>query len=284
VLHYLKNEYPDTVSLPNPAYAQLMDGCARWCYFLRNFTWAKADYLSPDTDSDADLVYYAPAANWLVKRSASYGFAVKGGHNCEPHNHNDVGSFILAKNGHQLLTDLGSGLYTRQYFTHERYTYISCGSHGHSVPYFGTDADRSERGFFYGYQKDGSEYRARDVSFDPDSMTFTMDIAPAYGESFVHRVRRSFVLVEDGFTLQDVFEVDTGIPVTERIVSLSPFTVGEGYATTDLVTLTFAPSLYQVSTSTGDFSPQCPVYFLDLRLRDGVTEFEMRATIRDESV
>jgi hypothetical protein len=256
---------------------EMMDACGRWCTLLRSFTWLKAEYLTPASEAAEEMVYYAPSVHWLVKRGKVYSFAAKGGHNCEPHNQHDIGSFILAKNGHQILTDPGSGVYTRQYFSGPRYTYVSCGSHGHSVPYFGTDEDRAEKGFFYGYQKDGKQFCARDVAFEGD--TFTLDIGPAYGEAFVRRVTRTFILGEHGFTLRDEFDVDGGIPITERLVSLTPFEVGEGCAVTDLATLTYDPALYEVSTSVGDFRPETPVYFLDLRLREGVTAFEVTVTV-----
>ena len=278
VLHYLKNEYPDEVTVPDPAYMELMDGCGRWCTTLRSFTWLKEEYLTSAADAASETVYYAPSVSWLVKRGQAYSFAAKGGHNSEPHNHHDVGSFILAKDGRQLLTDPGSGVYTRQYFTPAlRYDGVACGSRGHSVPFFGTDADRAEKGKHYGYQKDGKQFRATDVVFDGD--TFAMDIAPAYGETFVRKLLRTFTLGETGFTLRDEFDTDAGIPVTERLVSLSPFTVEAGKAVTDLATLTFDPALYEVSTSVGDFRPNCPVYFLDLRLKEGVTVFSVTVTV-----
>ena len=277
VLHYLKDEYPDTVVVPDPAYMEMMDACGRWCTLLRSFTWLKAEYLTPASEAAEEMVYYAPSVHWLVKRGKVYSFAAKGGHNAEPHNQHDIGSFILAKNGHQILTDPGSGVYTRQYFSGPRYTYVSCGSHGHSVPYFGTDADRAEKGFFYGYQKNGKQFCAVDAVFEGD--TFTLDIAPAYGEAFVRRVTRTFTLTENGFTLRDEFDVDGGIPITERLVSLTPFEIGEGMATTDLATLVYDPELYEVSTSVGDFRPDTPVYFLDLKLREGVTAFSVTVTV-----
>jgi hypothetical protein len=237
----------------------------------------REEYLGVREDGVADMTYYAPSVSWLIKRSATYSFAAKGGHNSEPHNHHDVGSFILAKDGRQILTDPGGGVYSRQYFSGPRYTFVSCGSHGHSVPYFGTDADRAERGFFYGYQKDGKQFRARDAAFEGN--TLTMDIGPAYGEEFVRRVTRTFTLGENGFTLRDEFDVDGGIPITERLVSLTPFEVREGRAVTDLATLTYDPALYEVSTSVGDFRPETPVYFLDLRLREGGRVFDVTVTV-----
>ena len=277
ILHYLKDEYPDTVEVPDPAYMEMMDACGRWCTLLRSFTWLKAAYLTPAAEASGEMTYFAPSVSWLVKRGKVYSFAAKGGHNAEPHNQHDIGSFILAKDGHQILTDPGSGVYTRQYFSGPRYTFVACGSHGHSVPYFGTHADRAEKGFFYGYQKDGKQFCARDVVFEGD--TFSLDIAPAYGEAFVRSVKRVFTFGEQGFTLRDEFDVESGIPVTERLVSLTPFEIGEGVATTDLATLVYDPDLYEVTTSVGDFRPETPVYFLDLKLKEGVTAFEVKVTV-----
>ena len=278
ILHYLKNEYPDDVIIPDPAYSELMDACGRWCTFLRSFTWMKTEYLDPAADAKTDMTYFAPSVSWLIKRGEVYSFAAKGGHNAEPHNQHDVGSFILAKDGRQLLTDPGGGVYTRQYFTPAvRYDGVACGSRGHSVPFFGTDEDRTEKGKHYGYQKDGKQFYATDVAFTGD--TFTMDIGPAYGEAFVRKVLRTFTFGEHGFTLRDEFDVDAGIPVTDRLVSLSPFTVEKGKAVTDLATLTFDPALYDVFTSVGDFRPDTPVYFLDLTLKAGVTVCEVEITV-----
>ena len=278
ILHYLKKEYPDEVVVPDPAYSELMDACGRWCTFLRSFTWMDEAYLEESRSGVSAMTYYASSVSWLVKRGDVYSFAAKGGHNAEPHNQHDVGSFILAKDGRQLLTDPGGGVYTRQYFTPAvRYDGVACGSRGHSVPFFGTEEDRTEKGKHYGYQKDGKQFAARDVAFTGE--TFTMDIGPAYGEEFVRKVLRTFTFGESGFTLRDEFDVDAGIPITDRFVALTPFTIGEGTATADLATLTFDPAKYEVSTSVGDFRPECPVYFLDLKLKEGVTVCEVEVTV-----
>ena len=279
VLHYLKQEYPKDVVLPDPSYSELMDGCGRWCTFLRTFPWLREEYLHPTAEATADMTYFAPSVHWLIKRGERYSFAAKGGHNFEPHNHHDVGSFILAADGRQILTDPGGGVYSRQYFSGPRYTFVACGSHGHSVPYFGTDEDRAERGFFYGYQKDGKQFAARDVAWDGDRLT--MDIAPAYGEDAVRRVVRTFTLGEDGLTLRDEFDVEDGVPITERLVSLAPYEVGEGMAVTRGAVLAFDPALCDVSTAVGDFRPEEKVYFLDLRLKAGVTAVEIAVRVAE---
>ena len=280
ILHYLKNEYPDEVVVPDSAYTELMDGCGRWCTFLRSFTWLREEYTVQDAAAGGDMTYYAPSVQWLIKRTGAYGFAAKGGHNSEPHNHHDVGSFILAKDGRQILTDPGGGVYTRQYFTSfVRYDGVACGSRGHSVPYFGTDADRAEKGKHYGYQKDGKQFCARDVVFDGD--TLAMDIGGAYGEPAVHRVLRTFTLRDDGFTLRDAFDVEEGVPVTERFVFIKPFAIEAGKAIADGAVLTFDPSLCEATVATGDFRPNQPVYFLDLRLKAGVRTFEVNVRVAE---
>lgn len=275
VLHYLKGEYPDEVEIPDPAWAELMDSCARWCTFLRAFTWVREEYLRP-AEGKTVSTYYAPSVAWLVVREENYAFAAKGGHNCEPHNHHDVGSFLFVKKGRQTLTDPGAGLYSRQYFSNQRYAFEACCSRGHSLPYFGTEEDRKALGASYGYQKDGKQYAAREVSFDPEGRVLTMDIAPAYGDPAIRRVTRTFTLTKEGFTLRDEFDVEAGLPVTERLVALMPYEVGEGYAVTDGARITFDPALCLVSTATGELKPGTPLYYLDLRLKEGVTVMELR--------
>jgi hypothetical protein len=60
--------------------------------------------------------------------------AAKGGHNDEMHNHNDLGAFIVQVKQEALLTDIGCGHYTLQYFGDERYDLFVPSSKGHPVP------------------------------------------------------------------------------------------------------------------------------------------------------
>ena len=56
------------------------------------------------------------------------------GNNGVPHNHNDIGSFIVHKHGKLLLVDPGAPLYTQKTFSDQRYEIVFCNSIGHSVP------------------------------------------------------------------------------------------------------------------------------------------------------
>lgn len=79
-----------------------------------------------------------PDAQWAIWQGTKVSVACKGGHNGEPHNHNDVGSFQYVYGGECYLTDLGCGEYTKEYFREDtRYTILCNRSLGHNVPMVG---------------------------------------------------------------------------------------------------------------------------------------------------
>jgi len=72
---------------------------------------------------------------WLIARfdpgdATGLVLTVKGGHNDEPHNQNDVGSFIAHLSGESIVADPGRGRYTRSYFGPQRYQHLVCTSRG----------------------------------------------------------------------------------------------------------------------------------------------------------
>lgn len=60
--------------------------------------------------------------------------AGKGGHNGEHHNHNDIGSFIVASDGVPVVVDAGRPTYTRETFGQDRYRIWTMQSSWHNVP------------------------------------------------------------------------------------------------------------------------------------------------------
>lgn len=139
--HYLADTFPE-VECPPPAHRApyAKDHCSRWAPAFRNLIWRRTGDEKQEQDWGA-ASYYLPDAAWLVSRyrseGSSFGFAAKGGHNAEPHNHNDLGQFILLVGGEIYVADLGSGEYTADYFGAGRYQYDCNGSQGHSVPIIG---------------------------------------------------------------------------------------------------------------------------------------------------
>ncbi|GAA3415006.1 heparinase II/III domain-containing protein [Streptosporangium vulgare] len=99
--------------------------------------------------------------------------AAKGGHNAESHNHNDVGSFIVALDGRPVLVDAGVGEYTARTFGPGRYGIWTMRSSYHNLP----EVDGV-------MQAAGPEHRARDVScaLAGDRAELSLDLAPAWPE------------------------------------------------------------------------------------------------------
>ncbi len=127
------------------------DHCGRWAPALRNLIWS-APPSGGQEDGWPEEAYYLPDAKWLLSRAraqggGSFSFAAKGGHNDEPHNHNDLGHFVLHADGEAYLADLGSGMYTADYFGEGRYSYWCNGSHGHSVPVIGDEHQLAGKAF-----------------------------------------------------------------------------------------------------------------------------------------
>ncbi len=97
--------------------------------------------------------------------------SIKGGHNDEHHNHNDVGSFVVASDGVPVVVDVGRPTYTARTFGPGRYDIWTMQSSWHNVPEIrGTP------------QRDGAAFRARDVVHRDDGRyaTLSLDLADAY--------------------------------------------------------------------------------------------------------
>ncbi|MDF2923731.1 MAG: hypothetical protein K0R57_2645 [Paenibacillaceae bacterium] len=108
---------------------------------------------------------------WRGEEGRHLGFSAKGGHNAEPHNHNDLGHFIIQADGESLLADLGSPVYSKDYFSSRRYEHLHASSLGHSVPVING-----------AFQKEGREHEARilDAHPMPDGVRFALELGRAY--------------------------------------------------------------------------------------------------------
>jgi hypothetical protein len=202
--------HPFTALLSGGLAKNFIDPCGRFAPALRDLLWANGR-LPLKEDSPGCVVF--PSAQWLLcTGGGETGFAAKGGHNEEPHNHNDVGSFIFYKKGRMVLCDLGAGEYTRDYFSEKRYTIFCNQSESHNVPIIDG-----------GGQKAGKIFRAADCRIDPLGK-MSMDIAAAYQIPELARLERRFVFDPAGaLRMEDIFTFkERALPVVERF--LSPYT------------------------------------------------------------
>lgn len=204
--HFLHRLYPDAVTLPPPERMAFNEGNCRWVQFLRHFAYFDPALCGGELPKET---YYLPVAGQYITTRDTFSFAVKAGRNDEPHNHNDVGSFILSTAKGQELCDLGAGLYTRQYFGSERYTIFCNSSLSHSVPIINGLS-----------QHEGGEYGG---SMQTSGDTVTLEIGGAYPAD-VGSITRSFVIGKKCVQLTDAW-TDKVKSFTERFVSVIEPTV-----------------------------------------------------------
>ncbi|MBX3082346.1 MAG: heparinase II/III family protein [Anaerolineae bacterium] len=148
---------------------------------------------------------YLPVIEVMVARDQERStrglyVAAKGGHNNESHNHNDIGEFVVYRDGLPLLIDAGVETYSRKTFSPQRYEIWTMQSAYHSLP----TIDGVQ-------QSPGVEFAARNVSYqaEADHAAFSLDIAGAYPmEAGIKRWQRTVrldrghaVTVEDDYEL-----------------------------------------------------------------------------------
>ncbi len=115
-------------------------------------------------------IYY-PSIGLMIARDERFALAVKAGDNGDSHNHNDVGSFTIYKDGKPFLIDVGVESYTAKTFSPQRYEIWTMQSAYHNLPTVGGVM-----------QQDGEAFAAREVSVSmtPSEALMEMDIAGAY--------------------------------------------------------------------------------------------------------
>ncbi|MCI3927048.1 heparinase II/III-family protein [Paenibacillus sp. TRM 82003] len=197
------------------------DHCYRWAHLTRCFFWSDP---SAERSSAPDGSFFLRDLGWVVDRfsanGAVFAFSAKGGHNDEPHNHNDLGHFLLHAAGESLLPDLGKGIYSKAYFREERYGFLHPSSLGHSVPVVRGEPQSAGREFNAVVLRCESTEKGTD---------FALDLTQAYGAAAGLRsfVREFHWRRGDGecaaaaeLTLRDTFRLKEAGEVREMFLSL----------------------------------------------------------------
>jgi hypothetical protein len=259
--HFLKGVYPDIVL---PGFTE----CSAYEGIVHEILWADpalADSrLSPKS-------FMFEKNQWYIYRAAAYNMACKAGHNHEPHNHNDVGSFIISKNGKVTYTDAGTGEYTRQYFDRERYTILEPSSRSHSVPIINGE-----------YQVTG---RKKSTVYCAEEGHYAYSLENAYNIPALTSLKRAFVCEADRIILTDTYDfTEAPASVVERFVSdIAPEITPEGVRCGDTL-LVFDPAVADVRISSEcrirGGKDAAPLYFTDLTVKNPQEKMEIRVEFR----
>lgn len=262
IQYFLNKTFPGDVRVIPKELTRFCGSSIHFYAYLRGFLYydPRVETAPPDSED-----IYLPDAEQYIANRENYSFAIKGGRNNEPHNHNDIGSFILSDKTGQVFCDLGAGRYTREYFKAEhRYNYFCTSSLGHSVPIVGGSP-----------QKAGSEYTGALTVLSGNSVA--VQLAGAYAVPELKNLLRTVKFEDNRITLTDRIDAG-GLDVTERFVTLIKPETGDGFVKVGGVILHYDPAaadltviteLFEPHTYTGEF---VPVYCIDLALKNGVTE------------
>ncbi|MFG3257294.1 heparinase II/III family protein [Streptomyces sp. NPDC048172] len=195
-----------------------------WPTALRSLVWAHESESGPEPSAHTapEPGGYLPDVQWMIARTRTrtggheVAFAAKGGHNDELHNHNDVGSFVLAVDGEPLLAELGQGFYSAQYFGPGRYDILCTGSQGHSVPLLDGTPQRASRDA--AAEVLAAERTARRT-------LFRLDLARAYPVPALTSLVREFAFSGGSLVLRDRLTAAAPVEITERFMSFAPITL-----------------------------------------------------------
>ncbi|MFZ2644454.1 MAG: heparinase II/III family protein [Verrucomicrobiia bacterium] len=141
------------------------------------------------------------------------GVALKGGHNAEHHNHNDVGSYVVVVGKRAVLLDPGAETYTARTFSKDRYVSKLLNSFGHPVPLVAGKLQREGR---------AAQAKVLRTDFTDRADTLALDIASPYPCPELKRLERTFVYSREGAG---------SLTVTDSVQFASPQTFGTALLT-----------------------------------------------------
>ncbi len=151
-----------------------------------------------DWFSDAGILICRPEA------PGGLAAALKGGHNAEHHNHNDVGSFVVALGHGTPLVDPGGEVYTARTFSGRRYESKLLNSFGHPVPRIAGQLQQTGR---------KAAAKVLQTEWTDATDTLILDIRSAYAVKGLEKLQRTFRFARAGRgTLEVVDEVQSAQP------------------------------------------------------------------------
>lgn len=156
---------------------------------------------------DSGILICRPAAEGRI------GVALKGGHNAEHHNHNDVGSYVVVLGKSPVLADPGAEVYTARTFSGKRYDSKVLNSWGHPVPVIGGNLQRT------GKPARGDVVK---TAFSDTVDMLVLDLRSAYPGDHLRKLTRTFAYDRSG---------SGSLTVTDEVAFDEPGTYGTALIT-----------------------------------------------------
>lgn len=176
-------------------------------------------YSSKDNNISHD--YFVPSVEVMTARSKNNGglfIGAKGGKNDEHHNHNDIGNFVVYKDGVPFIIDAGNMTYSKATFSSDRYKIWTTQSSYHNLPKI--------NGFD---QKMGSEYASKDAycKISDNNTLFSLDLKNAYENKNqvikwvrkfeFDKLRNEITVVED-FAFDEEYEYSLNFITNQNVI------------------------------------------------------------------
>ncbi len=259
--HFLKKEYPD---IEIPGFEESKEISAPLRYTL----WQEPEFAKSKMNPKSVIFHNT---QWFIYRSPAYNFAIKAGYNAEPHNHNDIGSFLISKGGKVSFTDPGGGIYTRQYFDpKERYNFLIASSRGHSVPVINGEYQTVGKNKSTVYAESENEY------------SFSME--NGYEIKSLKSLRRDVKCLTDHAVITDTYLFDeTPESVVERFVSFIEPKITDAGIICGETLLSFDENLLDASIGSEvveNSKNKDILYFVDLKVKSPSNNFSVTVELK----
>ena len=141
--------------------------------------------------------WYPETQICYMREDDGFFVASKGGHNAQSHNHNDIGTVSLYYKAIPFLIDAGVGTYITKTFSSQRYEIWTMQGNYHNIPMINGIPE-----------KEGRQYESKQSTFNPKTMTFSVDFAGTYpAEACVNSMLRNVTLKNGVVTIKDSYSL-----------------------------------------------------------------------------
>ena len=187
VVHYMNKNFDLGLKQFDTFTAPAKHPLTNLMYFFPNSA-SKTTTSGTKVNTEGLRSYFELAGVLTVRpaRGSKFNLAatLKGGHNAENHNHNDVGSFSIALGDEMIMGDAGLATYTPKTFSPERYTaFKTIASYGHDVPLL---AGMQQ------FESPKAQAVISNTSFTDLQDKMSMDITSAYKAKALKKIIRHF--------------------------------------------------------------------------------------------